>query len=258
MTTANQRLESLEECLTPKQAVLKHLVHFVACNTMEGYLRWAFDNETLAAIKATHERLGKQAMAGIPKYDTTAQRRARLKAQREYNGLFQLAYLPVCYVEESRYRWLYEISMLIHGVNGYFRDEEAKPWLVGLCRRASQTWADLNGFLALVDHLQTTVFDGHPILLPEQQTFLDKQRESLSRCVDLLRVLSEDHEDASTDEWVSLSPEDLQAASDASQACQYDRLTLEVKLHLLRNEDREDEATQLEKACLKTSLGLGA
>jgi hypothetical protein len=46
-------------------------------------------------------------------------------------------------------------------------------------------------------------------------------------------------------------------ASDASQARQYDRLTLEVKLHLLRNEDRETEATQLEKACLKTSLGLG-
>ena len=59
MTMANKRLEALEEELTPKQAVLKYLVHFVACNTMETYLRWAFDDETLAAIKATHERLGK-------------------------------------------------------------------------------------------------------------------------------------------------------------------------------------------------------
>jgi len=257
MTTANKRLDALEADLTPKQAVLKHLVHFVACNTMEAYLRWAFDDKTLAAIKATHERLGKQAIAGIPKHDSYAQRRARLKVQREYNGLFQLAYLTVCYVEENRYRWLYEISMLIHGVNGYFRDEEAKPLLKGLCRRASNTWADLNGFLALIEHLETTVFDGHPILLPEQQAFLDKQRESLSRCVDLLRVLSEDHEDALIGEVLSLSPEDLQAASEASQAHQNNRLTLEVKIHLLRNEDREDEATQLEKACLKTSLGLG-
>jgi len=257
MTTANNRLDALEEDLTPKQAVLKHLVHFVACETMAGYLRWAFDDETLATIKATHERLGKQAMAGISKHDTAAQRRARLKAQREYNGLFQLAYLPVCTVEENRYRWLYEISMLIHGVNGYFRDEEAKPLLQGLCRRALNTWADLNGFMALIEHIQSTVFDGHPVLLPEQQAFMDKQRESLSRCIELLRVLSEDHEDASSGEWVSLLPEDLQAASDASQVRQYERLTLEVKIHLLKNEDREDEATQLEKTCLKTSLGLG-
>ena len=257
MTTSKQRLEALEEELTPKQAVLKYLVHFVACNTMEAYFRWAFDDETLAAIKATHQRLGKQAMAGIPKQEATALRRARLKAQREYNGLFQLAYLPVCYIEENRYRWLYEISMLIHGVNGYFREEEAKPWLGGLCQRASQTWADLNGFLALVHHLQATVFDGHPILLPEQQAFLDKQRESLSRCIELLRVVSEDHEGASTSEGVSLSPEDLQAACDSSQARQYERLTLALKLQLLRNEHREDEATQLEKACLKDSFRLG-
>ena len=258
MTTSKQRLEALEEELTPKQAVLKYLVEFVACNTMEAYLRWAFEDETLAAIKATHERLGKHAMAGIPKHDSYAQRRARLKAQREYNGLFQLAYLPVCYIEENRYRWLYEVSMIVHGVNGYFRDDEAKPLLPGLCRRAFNTWADLNGFLALVDHLQTTIFDGHPIVLPEQQAFLGKQQASLSRCVDLLRVVSEDHEEASTGERVSLPPEDLQAASDASQARQYERLTSAVKLHLLRNEDREDEATQLEKNCLKASFGLGA
>jgi hypothetical protein len=206
MTTSSQRLQSIEEQITPKQAVLRYLVEFVACETLEGYLRWAFDDETLAAIKATHERLGKQAMAGIPKQDTRAQRKARLEAQREFNGLFQLAYLPVCYVEENRYRWLYEISMLIHGVNGYFREDEAKHLLQGLCRRAFNTWADLNGFLALVDHLQTTVFDGHPILLPEQRAFLDKQRESLSRCIELLRVLSEDHEDASTAVGAAIIP----------------------------------------------------
>jgi len=258
MKVTEKRVKALEADLSHRQIIMALLDRMADFEDVDTFIGWCYTDTALGQMKQSRDNLYAAIRRKHPGQKGKAADQACRKAYQEFNYLFDLAMAPNTQLELARYRYLYFVSTVAHGLGALWRHFKAEYDLDKLVQELSHLKRQLEPLRVelISEHLASETigkkyFGGRPLFFKRQEVFLELvmsqvqgMAEHLNEAVELLRAIKPEAEI-----WDTLLVDEpaVQAMAQLQAAHRVEQLRQEARLRVYEAEGKHEEAARFFK-----------
>ena len=250
MKATQKRLDNLEADQSPKEAVLTMVARIQEFETLDDYIRWSFTDKALAEMLKSRD---KRYQAILKKTSGEETNRALKKLSGEFEYLYHLAMAPCARVDSNHYRYLCLIMTAVHLMTSLWHDmqmvqdeRQTQEILGNICQALETVYVDLRSEKKAADALSRQYFDGRPLLLPSQETFLSGCAEWVSQLIETFNrdaaLFREVNDDSGEWDVLPIEVESLEHRAETKSAAKVCQMTSEARADLYDKVGRHRDA----------------